>query len=98
MVEGNIGKLTLVDPASFGGEWEKAFDYYHVLLSLRKFEIQRRTVVFEQQQGRPPTAEEMQAIIAQLQQELGERGFLLANKGATFRSRLPMRSALPMKV
>ena len=80
-LKANIGKLTLVDPASFGGEWEKAFDYYHVLLSLRKFEIQRRTVVFEQQQGRPPTAEEMQAIIAQLQQELGERGFLLANKG-----------------
>jgi hypothetical protein len=77
----NLKDLMLVDPASFRTGGERAFDFYHLLLGMRKFEFQRRAAAFEQQTGHPVTEDQMKEVRAQLQQELGERGYLIANKG-----------------
>lgn len=55
--------------------------YYLNLLGLRKKLLTWKELEFEQAQGRLPAPDEETALRAQLQREVGPRGYLLAKKG-----------------
>lgn len=71
-----------LDPGSFPGEWQKAAMYYVNLLAIRKRLFQAKSFEFEQAHGRLPDKSELGSVRAEIQKEVGERGFMLAKKGA----------------
>ena len=75
-----------IDVPPCGAPGRTVYDYYVALLLMRRNAFRLVELEFEQRQGRQATDDERMDLKLRVHQSLGQRGYLLANKG---RSSLP---------
>ncbi len=81
-MDAKLGSVEIVEYSTWSEAERNAFLHYVNLLGLRKGAMTLAEYRFEREAGRPPTTGDAQAIRADVQRALGERGYLFAKKGA----------------